>query len=124
MATYAYRCPACGDFDLTRPMGEAPDRADLHALWCVLAAAVGRAVARRDEPGPAFRDGSRGGQPGRTRGGPTLARRRAPLVVSPGRAGPRRRTGISGGRPRLPEGGRVVASVGLFYVGAVLFING
>jgi|1186.fasta_scaffold542508_2 putative FmdB family regulatory protein len=27
MATYAYRCPACGDFDLTRPMGEAPDRA-------------------------------------------------------------------------------------------------
>ncbi|GLZ45282.1 hypothetical protein Acsp06_14670 [Actinomycetospora sp. NBRC 106375] len=25
MATYAYRCPACGTFDQTRPMGEAPE---------------------------------------------------------------------------------------------------
>jgi len=28
MATYAYRCPACGTFDLTRPMGEAPERVE------------------------------------------------------------------------------------------------
>ena len=28
MATYAYRCPACGTFDLARPMGEAPERVE------------------------------------------------------------------------------------------------
>ncbi|MEJ2860280.1 FmdB family zinc ribbon protein [Actinomycetospora flava] len=28
MATYAYRCPDCGTFDVTRPMGEAPERVE------------------------------------------------------------------------------------------------